>query len=90
MSGLLPKTKPTLLRDVLALKRERGDDCADFLFIARGDFASQLNATIVGAEHQTAFRIARPQVSDRLQAKRVAFLADLRAVLAGEFGREAA
>lgn len=89
---LLPKTKPTLLRDVLAMKRERGDDCADFLSVATWDFAYKLNATIVGAEHQTASRVARPasHVTDRLQAKRVAFLADLRAVLAGEFWRREA
>lgn len=90
---LLPKTKPTLLRDVLAMKRERGDaDIADFRQVA-SVFAYGLDASIAGAEHSMAQWVARRSrlISDRLQAKRVAFLADLRAVMAGEFGqREAA
>ena len=47
---LLPKTKPTLLRDALRMKRERGDvNADDFKKVVINDFAVGLNATIGGA-----------------------------------------
>ncbi|GAA2816958.1 hypothetical protein EDC40_103687 [Aminobacter aminovorans] len=94
MNSLLPKTKPTLLKDALRMKRERGDVDADgFKTIAINDFAYGLNATIEGAEWAMAQWVAKRtnNPSEAYQARRVAFLADLRAILAGTFGqREAA
>lgn len=47
---LLPASKPTLLRDALRMKRERGDTDADlFKAIVIDDFGAGLNATIGGA-----------------------------------------
>lgn len=88
MNALLPKTKPTLLRDALRMKRERGDADADgFKTIAINDFASGLNATIAGAEWAMAQWVAKRtnNPSEAYQARRVAFLADLRAILNGTF-----
>lgn len=91
---LLPKTKPTLLRDALRMKRERGDnDCEAFKTVAIQDFAVKLNATIEGAEWAMSQWVAKRtnNPGPRYQAMREAFLADLRAIRAGSFmAREAA
>lgn len=83
---LLPQTAPTLLRDALRMKRNRGDtDCDDFKQVSR-DFGSGLNATIAGAAWAMRQWVAkRPDhVSALHHARRVAFLADLDAILAGD------
>lgn len=50
--------KPRFLRDVLAIKKERGDeDCAYFELNARY-YANRLNSTVEGA-HYTASRAPR-------------------------------
>lgn len=90
---LQPKTKPTLLRDALRMKRERGDADADsFKRVAIEDFANKLNATIEGAEWAMAQWVAKRtnNPGPRYQAMREAFLADLRAILAGTFEQKEA
>lgn len=80
--ALLPQIEPFFLRDVLAIKRERGDaDCADFRKVC-DDFAYRLNATISGARRNMARWIENRQswVDDKHHARRIAFLADLDAV----------
>lgn len=87
---LLPKTEPTLLRDVLFMKRSRGDADADqFKTVAR-EFASWLDATIGGAAWAMRQWIERQEAGGayvpgtRSLAARKAFLADLDAVIAGD------
>ncbi|TKT80020.1 hypothetical protein [Aquamicrobium sp. LC103] len=86
--GLLPKAKPTLLRDVLRMKRARGDADADqFKTLARLEFASRLDATIEGAAWALRQWIAKAEKlgwSDVQQARAEAMLADLDRVLAGD------
>lgn len=86
--ALLPKTKPTLLRDVLRMKLARGDaDAAQFKRVAIDDFAVGLNATISGAEcamRQWVAKAGRLGWSETKRATRGAFLADLDAVIAGD------
>lgn len=86
--ALLPQVKPFFLRDVLRMKRNRGDADADlFKAVAVDLFASRLDATIGGAANAMRQWLAK---ADRLgwnerQVNRcTAFLADLDAVLAGD------
>lgn len=79
---------PTLLRDALRLKRERGDaDCEAFKDIAN-TYAYRLNATIQGAAWTMRQLIRKPLASPTHQAARVAFLADLDAIMGGTFAAE--
>lgn len=90
--GLLPQTKPFLLRDVLRMKRKRGDtDCEAFKLVCR-EFAHGLNGTISGgiwAMNQwikAANAGKQPWIGDVTQGRRRAFVADCEAALAGTFG----
>ncbi|TPN26594.1 hypothetical protein FKO01_25295 [Mesorhizobium sp. B2-3-3] len=88
--GLLPQTKPEFLRDVIAMKRARGDtDIADFATVCR-EFGSGVSATIGGAAWAMRQWVAKRKtwISDIQHARRIAFLADLDAVIAGTFGVE--
>lgn len=80
--------KPAFLRDVLRMKRNRGDADADqFKAVACYDFAVKLNATIDGAAWAMRQWIAKSEKlgwSETKKAQREAFLADLDAVLAGD------
>jgi hypothetical protein len=89
---LLPQTRPTLLRDVIAMKRERGDtDIAAFRSVCH-EFAHGINGTISGgiwAMNQmikSADAGRQPWIGAVTQARRRAFVADCEAVLAGTFG----
>lgn len=85
--SLLPKAEPTLLRDVLRMKRNRGDADADvFKLIAINEFGSGLNATISGAAWAVRQWIAKRSdwIGEAQHARREAFLADLDAVIAGD------
>lgn len=85
--SLAPKLFPTLLRDVLRMKRNRGDhDAEAFKLTATTEFASGLNATISGAGRAMGqWAASRPEwVSDARQARRMAFLSDLEAVQSGD------
>lgn len=91
---LRPRTEPLLLRDVLAMKRQRGDtDIAGFKEVCR-EFAYGLNGTISGgiwAMNQwikAADAGRQPWVGKVTQDRRRAFVADCEAVLAGTFGIE--
>lgn len=87
---LLPNTKPELLRDVLRMKRNRGDADADQLKRVAREFGSGLNATISGAAWAMRQWAAKQATGGPVfltystAAERVAFLADLDAVLAGD------
>lgn len=90
----MPKTRPTFLRDVLTMKRVRGDGDVDgFRSICR-EFGSGLNATIEGAVWamgqwiKAADAGKQPWISELTQQRRRAFVADCEAVLAGNFGVE--
>lgn len=92
--GLLPQTKPSLLRDVIAMKRERGDtDIENFKLVCQ-EFAYGINGTISGgiwAMNQwikSADAGKQPWVGKVTQDRRRAFVADCEAVLAGTFGVE--
>lgn len=90
MTGLLPQTKPFFLGDVVKMKRNRGDnDLADFKLVVR-EFAYGINADIRGSEWSMQQWVERrkPWISDAQHARRVKFLADIRAVLDGSFGPE--
>ncbi len=83
---LAASTAPMFLRDVLRMKRNRGDaDCESFKLVAK-DFASGLNATIAGSAWAMRQWVAkRPDwIGSDHQARREAFLADIDAVLAGD------
>lgn len=87
---LLPSTKPDLLRDVLRMKRNRGDADADqFKRVAR-EFGSGLNATISGAAWAMRQWAAKQAAGGPVfltystAAERAAFLGDLDAVMAGD------
>lgn len=81
--NLLPQVEPYFLRDVLRMKRTRGDgDAEQFKVVACDLFASRLNATISGASRAMRQWLDKGAVSDT--AARRAFLADLDAVLAGD------
>lgn len=91
ISALVPSTTkagPTLIRDVLRMKRNRGDADADqFKALALYQFASGLNASISGASwamRQWLVKADKLGWSDRKVARSEAFLADLDAVLAGD------
>lgn len=87
---LLPQTHPDLLRDVLVMKRNRGDiDVADFREVCR-DFGSGIDATIEGAARaMRRWTMHRPTwLSVEQHKRRQRFLADLDAVLNGTFGNE--
>ncbi|MER8999956.1 hypothetical protein NKJ52_20840 [Mesorhizobium australicum] len=88
--NLLPQTKAEFLRDVIAMKRERGDtDIADFTMVCR-EFGSDINATVGGAAWAMRCWVKNRKtwISEVQHARRVAFLADLDAVIAGTFGVE--
>jgi hypothetical protein len=81
--SLLPQSHPELLSDVLRMKRNRGDADADqFKAVACREFAVKLNASVGGArnamEQWLRKGVLKP-TSDRL-----AFMADLDAVLSGD------
>lgn len=86
--ALLSQVKPFFLRDVLRMKRNRGDADADlFKAVAVDLFASRLDATVSGAAW--AMRQWVPKAnqlgwSDDKVARCTEFLADLDAVLAGD------
>ncbi|MCO5085117.1 MAG: hypothetical protein M9939_26425 [Mesorhizobium sp.] len=84
--SLLPQTKPVFLRDLLRMKRNRGDaDVEQFKLTCR-EFGSGLNATISGAAwamRQWVAKADRLGWTDMKVARCTAFLADLDAVLAG-------
>jgi hypothetical protein len=86
--SLHPQVKPVLLRDVLRMKRNRGDaDAEQFKQIACYQFACRLNETIGGAAWAMRQWIGRADKlgwGDRKVATHSAFLADLDAVLAGD------
>lgn len=89
-------TAPTFLRDVLNMKRERGDnDCDAFRRVAK-EFGSGLNATVVGASNAMRRWIAKQEAGKWLffsystSDERKAFLADLDAVRNGTFGKRRA
>lgn len=86
---LLPATKPTLLRDALRMKRERGDADADaFKKAVIEDFGSGLNATIGGAIWAYPQWIKKADKIGWNAAKvesRKRILADLQAIVAGTF-----
>lgn len=85
---LLPQVKPYFLRDVLRMKRNRGDVDADrFKAVAVDLFASRLDATVSGAAwamRQWIAKADRLGWGDAKVARCEAFLADLDAVLAGD------
>lgn len=91
---LLPNANPTLLRDALRMKRERGDADADaFKKAVINDFGAGLNATIGGAIW------AYPQwlkKSDKLGwsaskvESRKRILAELQLIVAGAFASRSA
>lgn len=77
----LANSQPDLLRDVLRLKRLRGDADADqFKAVACADFAVKLNATVGGAQWGMRQWLAKGAL--RSTPERVAFLADLDSVRA--------
>lgn len=81
--GLVAATKPALLRDVLRMKRNRGDADADqFKAVALDDFAVRLDASVAGARNAMEQWLRKGALTDT-DARR-AFLADLDAVLAGD------
>jgi hypothetical protein len=86
--SLLPQTKPEFLSDVIAMKRNRGDeDVAEFREVCR-DFAYGINATIEGAA-RTMRRLTNGK--SRLNPywrSRFAFLDDLDAVVDGSFSHD--
>ncbi len=89
-------TGPTFLRDVLKMKRERGDnDCDAFRRVAK-EFGVGLNATVVGASNAMRQWIAKQEAGKKLffsystKDERKAFLADLDAVRNGTFGERRA
>lgn len=89
-AGLLPQSQPVFLRDVIAMKRERGDaDIEDFKGVCR-QFGSSQYATINGAAYAMRQWVRKSHPSKSYQAKREAFLADLEGVLAGTFFHRAA
>lgn len=78
-------SKPMWLRDVLKMKRERGDtDIDGFKDICRF-YAHGFNASIQGAAYSMRQWVRKPHASAVIQARREAFLADLEAVMAGTF-----
>ena len=80
---LLPATKPELLRDVLRMKRNRGDADADqFKAVVCADFAVRLNASVGGARNAMEQWLRKGALPDT--PARRAFLVDLNAVLAGD------
>ncbi|TPK59065.1 MULTISPECIES: hypothetical protein [unclassified Mesorhizobium] len=93
ISALSPKPglhKPEFLRDVIAMKKARGDtDIADFTMVCR-EFGSGTNATVGGAAWAMRQWVAKRKtwISEAQHARRIAFLADLDAVIAGTFGVE--
>lgn len=91
---LLPNTKPTLLRDALRMKRERGDADADvFKKAVIDDFGSGLNATIGGAIWAYGQWIAKAGKLGWSAAKvesRRRVLADLQSIVAGRFATQSA
>lgn len=86
--SLAPQLVPAFLRDVLRMKRNRGDnDAEQFKQIATFEFASRLDATISGAAWAMRQWVAKAEKlgwSDDKVARCSAFLADLDAVLAGD------
>ena len=87
---------PTFLRDVLKMKRERGDnDCDAFRRVAK-EFGVGLNATVSGASNAMRQWIAKQEAGKKLffsystKDERKAFLADLDAVRNGTFGERRA
>lgn len=91
---LLPATKPELLRDVLRMKRERGDADADaFKKAVINDFGSGLNATIGGAIWGYGCWIKKADKIGWNAAKvesRKRILAELQLIVAGKFAQRAA
>ncbi|PWJ88394.1 hypothetical protein C8D77_111117 [Mesorhizobium loti] len=86
MLALLPQTKPEFLRDVVRMKRSRGDtDVSEFIDICR-DFASGSFATIEGAARHMRRQTQGKSRFNEYWRARFAFLADLDAVLDGSFG----
>ena len=86
--SLLRQVKPELLRDVLRMKRNRGDADADqFKQIAINEFAFRLNATVSGAAWAMRQWVAKAEKlgwdDDKVQ-RCMAFLGDLDTVLAGD------
>lgn len=88
--ALLPQTKPEFLRDVIAMKRARGDTDLDGFKRVCAEFGSGVNATIGGAAWamRSWVKNRKTWISDVQHARRIAFLADLDAVIAGTFGVE--
>jgi hypothetical protein len=88
--GLFPQTKAEFLRDVIAMKRERGDTDIDGFKHVCAEFGSGVNATVGGAEWamRSWVKNRKTWISDIQHARRLAFLADLDAVIAGTFGVE--
>ena len=85
-------TGPTFLRDVLKMKRERGDnDCDAFRRVAK-EFGVGLNATVSGASNAMRQWMAGKKVYFGYSNadERKAFLADLDAVRNGTFGERRA
>jgi hypothetical protein len=83
--------KPTFLRDVLKMKRERGDNDCDGFKRASKEFGSGLNATVRGAANAMRQWVAKEQAGGEVFltystfAEREAFLADLDQVIDGTF-----
>lgn len=88
--GLLLQTKAEFLRDVIAMKHERGDTDVDGFKQVCREFGSGTNATVGGAAWAMRQWVANRKtwISEEQHARRVAFLADLDAVIAGRFGIE--
>ena len=87
---------PTFLRDVLKMKRERGDnDCDAFRRVAK-EFGVGLDATVSGASNAMRQWITKQEAGKKLffsysnADERKAFLADLDAVRSGTFGERRA
>lgn len=91
---LLPATKPTLLRDALRMKRERGDADADaFKKAVIDDFGAGLNATIGGAIWAYTCWLKKADKIGWSSAKvesRKSILADLQTIVAGTFALRSA
>lgn len=86
-AGLLPQTKPEFVKDVLAMKRHRGDaDCDQFKMVAM-EFQNRLYADIRGAAYTIRFLLSKAEKAGQSThwiKTRSAFLADLDRVLSGD------
>lgn len=83
--SLVPQLDPLLLRDVLRMKRNRGDADADqFKAVAREALGNGIDSTISGAARTVRAIIAQGGYPAAKVDAYAALLADIEAVLAGD------